>query len=206
MTVGWTPEQLEELRGLIASGMTGAEVAEKLGRNRKTIIAIALSKGLGPWKVRGGRRCREKPDRDTFADLWASETIPEIAARFSVSNKTVYTWAQQWDLPSKRELETEEQRLERIRKITNTLKRSGRKFERQCFTLASKPEGYQRDMSEAGQAADFMRRDRRVFRCDAAGQQARNGKFWMCGTVRLTDAELIARASAKGWQPARWAA
>ena len=206
MNVGWTPEQLDELRGMIASGMTGAQVAEQLGRNRKSVIAIALKRGLGPWKVRGGRRCLCKPDRDTFADLWASETIPEIAARFNVSKKTVYMWAQQWGLPAKREVETEEQRLERARKISDTLKRSGRKFERQCFTLAYKPEGYQRDMTVAGQAADFMRRDRRVFRCNATGQQAQGGKFWMCGTVRLTDVELIERARLKGFQAVRWAA
>jgi hypothetical protein len=61
-------------------------------------------------------------------------------------------------------------------------------------------------MSEAGQAADFMRRDRRVFRCDLNGNQNAKGKYWMCGIVWMTDDELINRARSKGFRAVRWAA
>jgi len=210
MIVGWTPEQLEELRALIKQGLLANDVAEKLGRNRKSVLSIARQYDLGPWLgSRGGRPCMDKPSREHFSEQFYNTSTADLAARYQVSKKTIYLWAQQYGLPGKRVIgETEEQRAARVERARRAQLKSsaGRKFERQCFTLAYKPEGYQRDMSEAGQAADFMRRDRRVFRCDLNGNQSQGGKYWMCGIVWMTDAELIERARAKGFQAVRWAA
>lgn len=71
----------------------------------------------------------------------------------------------------------------------------------------SQPQGFQqrplisnRDMSQAGQAADYLRRYGAVYRCDAVGKPNPKGTHWKRNFAVLTDDEIIARASRLGWQ------
>jgi len=53
---------------------------------------------------------------------------------------------------------------------------------------------YRRDMSEAGQAAEYLQQFGGVWRCAKTGKPDPNGKFWRRGNAVLTDAEIIERA------------
>lgn len=62
-----------------------------------------------------------------------------------------------------------------------------------------------RDMSHAGQAADFLRHSAPIHRCDARGRTQRehaNAGFWNRGGFVLTDDEVVRRAARQGWMPA----
>ena len=59
----------------------------------------------------------------------------------------------------------------------------------------------QRDMTIAGMAADYMRSDRPVYRCNERGGPDPKGRRWRCGSAVLSDAELIERASYRGFEP-----
>lgn len=59
-----------------------------------------------------------------------------------------------------------------------------------------------RDMSIAGQAADFLRHTGAIFRCDHRGRlpkKGAQGAFWNRGGYVLSDAEVIGRAERLGW-------
>lgn len=53
---------------------------------------------------------------------------------------------------------------------------------------------YRRDMSQAGQAAEYLQQFGGVWRCAKTGKPDPNGKFWRRGNAVLTDAEIIERA------------
>lgn len=62
-----------------------------------------------------------------------------------------------------------------------------------------------RDVTQAGLAADYLRRFGSVYRCDVNGRQLADGFFWCRGgRVVLTDQELIERAMRNGWNPDAW--
>jgi hypothetical protein len=65
-------------------------------------------------------------------------------------------------------------------------------------------DSYSRDMSIDGQAAEFMAKDRPVYRCNEAGRQDLAGLFWRCGNAIITPAELMERARHKGWDSEGW--
>jgi hypothetical protein len=61
-----------------------------------------------------------------------------------------------------------------------------------------------RDMSRAGQAAEFLQKFGPVYRCDEQGRQLEDGFFWRRGLAVLTDAEIIERAERNGWDADAW--
>lgn len=61
-----------------------------------------------------------------------------------------------------------------------------------------------RAKTQADLAADHLRRLSSVWRCNENGSPNPKGKFWRRGWAILTDAELIARAVAKGFDPSAW--
>lgn len=184
----WTQPDLDHLRELIAAGHTSAQVSDLTGHCQEQILRAALKHGLGPWKHVAA--LPTKPDRDAYAKRMNELSPDQMAEVYGVTRKTVYKWARLFGLAwpeSKRAWHS--RRLMHAKPVIQTA-----------------GEAYQRDMSEAGQAADFMRRDRPVFRCDLNGKQAQGGKYWMCGIVWMTDDELINRARSKGFRAVRWAA
>jgi hypothetical protein len=61
-----------------------------------------------------------------------------------------------------------------------------------------------RDWSQAGQAAEYLRRFGPVYRCNDTGMPSQGGRFWNRGGYILTDADLIARAERLGWDADAW--
>lgn len=62
------------------------------------------------------------------------------------------------------------------------------------FAGPGAPTPFHRDMSPAGQAADYLRQFGAVWRCTETGRPDHQGKFWRRGHAVLTDAEIIERA------------
>lgn len=58
-----------------------------------------------------------------------------------------------------------------------------------------------RDLTLAGQAADFLRRFGSVYRCDVTGKPNSKGTRWKRNYSVLTDDELMHRARRLGWTP-----
>lgn len=74
-----------------------------------------------------------------------------------------------------------------------TAARSNAPFRSSCRPGAG-VERAPRDMSPAGQAADYLRQFSGVWRCNADGGQSIGGKYWRRGSSILTDAQIIERA------------
>lgn len=74
-------------------------------------------------------------------------------------------------------------------------------FKRQTGTLARIM--IHRDHSDAGQAADFLRRFGAVYRCDEGGKPNSKGAFWNRNNHVLDDGEIMFRAKRLGWSPVR---
>lgn len=62
----------------------------------------------------------------------------------------------------------------------------------------------QRVQGIADMAAQHLRRDAPVFRCDADGQANPKGKCWRFGNLTLTEDEMLAKAERKGWRADAW--
>lgn len=61
-----------------------------------------------------------------------------------------------------------------------------------------------RTMDDAARAADYLRRDCPVIRCNEAGKYEEQGDHYRIGRAVLTHPEIIARAERKGWQSDEW--
>ena len=75
----------------------------------------------------------------------------------------------------------------------STVSRSNAPFRSSCRPGAG-VERASRDMSQAGQAADYLRQFSGVWRCNADGGPSIGGRFWRRGGAVLTDAQIIERA------------
>lgn len=136
------------------------------------------------------------PVPDDFAELQRRMTIHHLMAHYEVGRKIIRRWLEETGNKRVRFAKPADQPSQRKRGATAPAP----KHNVSTFLLAPRAIASRRDLTPAGRAAEFMQRDRPVFRCDERGQQAENGAFWMCGRVRLTDAELIERAEAKGFR------
>jgi len=230
----WTAEEIEQVRQFIASGKTTIDASEVLGRSRKAIMDVAIRNDLGCWQAHGGKPRVERQLPDDFAQLATNMTNDELAAHYRTRKENITLWRkltgvfavrvpppprQHPTLPAGFALDapglTMKQAKERYNRGETTLNRWAIEADI-CFRtprLAKTimgPKGAvdrtQRDMTRAGQAADYLRRLSSVFRCDANGRAKTNGKFWRRGSATLTDADLIERAEDRGWNPHAWKA
>lgn len=62
----------------------------------------------------------------------------------------------------------------------------------------------QRSQGHADMAAQHLRREAPVFRCNKDGTANPKGKCWRYGNTVLTEEELIAKAERKGWDGQAW--
>lgn len=141
----------------------------------------------------GGPRAPVPAD---FVANQALMSIPHLMAHYGVGRKVIRRWLDETGNKRVRPAKAEAQPDKRKKAAPAPLLRPTVG----TFFLTPLAFSSRRDLSPVGRAAEFMQRDRPVFRCDERGQQAQNGRFWMCGRVRLTDDELIERAEAKGFQ------
>ena len=116
-----------------------------------------------------------------FASLAPTMTRHEAESFFGCGEKVLQRWASQHGVKFRRQISVVSG--QRRHKINDT----------------------QRDMTRAGQAAEFLQRFGPVFRCEGTGRQNPRGKFWRRGNAYpLTDAEIIDRAEFRGFDADAW--
>jgi len=194
----WTPERMDEVRGLIAKGMTAREVSEATGLTRKAVIEAAKRYGLGPWLVKPGSKpgdTRHIPD--DYAERWAVLSNKQLAAHYRKSGATVGVWNKLLGLvrPTGKHVNPKPAKTAPPKTITSaTVKR---------WPAHHKPAPMvsNRDVTQAGLAADFLRRFGPVVRCRADGRYDERGTHWRRGSTVLTADEVIERAQRNGWRP-----
>lgn len=176
----YSPAQIETVRTMIAAGHTAAEIAKAIGRSRSGVIGMAFRRNFGPWKT---VLDKPRPVPNDFAKQWEGSRHKELAKFYGCSLAMVARWVKASGLTRTR---LAEQQLPRKPRLVSTRVHGHKPVMSEIY----------RDMSPAGFAADTLRRDRWVvFRCNADGRQSQGGKFWKCGRVLCTDAELIERAA-----------
>jgi len=189
---GWSDADLETIRQGMIAGLNAAQIAESMGngRGRKGVLNAAKHYALGEWASnKGGRPTDTIPD--DFAEKWATMTIRDLMVVYSRSFNTITKWTRKLNLKRPRRAVAKPQTVSFIRQAPS----EKRRFVKDRYANAP-TNTHQRDMSAAGIAADVLRRDRwAVYRCNEAGHQSIGGKFWRCGRVVVTDAELIERAA-----------
>ena len=117
-----------------------------------------------------------------FEDFARSHSQRETMRHFGISRDMVRTFEAKMD-------------LKRVRFITApTVPSAAPKFIKPNAYQTAPVNRVQRDMSAAGQAADFLRKFGPVYRCDVKGAPLADGFFWRRGSAILSDAELIERA------------
>lgn len=117
-------------------------------------------------------------------------TMQELRQRYRRSEAIIYRWCRQASV-----------QLRTIRKKTDKAQRPslggmGR--------AKPAPLNQHRDMTHAGQAADYLRRFGPVVRCNAGGQYDPTGPCWRRGSTILSADEVIARARRQGFNPDAW--
>jgi transposase len=233
----WTPARREQLRELVASGLTARDIAPAFGLTRKAIIEAVRRHELGPWLAKpGSKRGDTNHIPADFAALWQGKSLMELAAHYHRSTSTVALWTKRLGLVRKRgakmsigpaPVPTDFVTTQLGKTIAHLQNRYGvgkdvirrwlresdvtRQPESQALRLI-KPNAYatapldrvQRDMSNAGQAVDFLRRFGAVYRCNERGGADVKGNRWRRGSAILTDADIIERAERLGWDANAW--
>lgn len=160
------------------------------------------TKAISRWRKQCGfthhnaPAVKPKPIPETFASACEVMTSRQVCEHFGIGISTMWKWCAKAGARPYREPKQ------------LTAKRAlyagkGRPKRRDFGGIAS---SVHRDDSEAGRAANFLRRLGPLFRCDAQGHQLQDGFFWNRGGHILTDEDIIARAQRKGWNPEQWRA
>lgn len=112
-------------------------------------------------------------------------TRRDLAAHYRRSTDTIRRWLSEAGVDAKP--------APKLKLVTG---RADRQFTPIVTTL--------RDMSQVGQAVDYLRKFGPVSRCFATGRLDPQGDHWRRGSAILTDAEIIGRARRNGWNPDAW--
>lgn len=225
----WTPEEREQVRALVADGLNSREIALIVTHPRKGITDAVAKYQLGPWLakpgIKPGTRMRAAPD--DFADLAARLTHYQLRGHYRVAASTITRWAREVGMgkpaggmavpmpenfPHLAPTMTQPQARAMYGRGETVLLRwcreAGVKFKRRTVGVPrssqSPVDRNQRDMTRAGQAADFLRRFGPVFRSDAEGNPKPSGTHWRRGRFVLTDDDVLERAEHLGFAPEAW--
>lgn len=137
------------------------------------------------------REPRIEPLPDGFELVAPVMTMRELKERFGKGKTTIWKWCRRANVQPRR-ASTHPPRASRpIGHI-----HAGRKL--------NPFDGPHRDISRAGQAADYLRQFGPVIRCNSAGRYDQNGDHWRRGSSILCADEIIARAIRNGWNPDAW--
>lgn len=159
-----------------------------------------------------------RPIPDDFAEVAPTLTVGQAVERFKVNVQRLYKWERATGVQCRRaHRESRGGRKPRVpaaRKVREPARKKAVEFVRAAppphkvhtaRATSLRDHGPQRDMSRAGQAADFLKKYAPVYRCNDVGAQSIGGKFWRYGnSLPLTDAELVERATRKGFDPDAW--
>lgn len=155
---------------------------ERYGKSVNIITRWRRESGTRAPEHRHGPRNRAgSPAPDGFATTAPGLTIKELRERFGAGEATVLRWL--------RETGAQHRRV---------------RFARTASYILAPVDRPHRDLSAAGQAADYLRRFAPVIRCDATGRFDPNGDHWLRGSTLLTGPEVIERAEYNGWQADAW--
>lgn len=135
----------------------------------------------------------DKPAPEGYADFAAVETVRALMERYGVSRHVI----RRWDA----EVGRTRARFEQVRV---SAKAKGTASIHKIGNTRTPFEQAHRDHSQAGQAADYLRRLGPVVRCDADGAYDPRGDFYRRGSTVLTPDELVDRAVRNGWDPNAW--
>lgn len=151
------------------------------------------TKVLVRWRAETGIIVRNPseptPMPDGFALVAQSMTMRELRERYSRSEPVVRRWCQLAGVTPRRVGTKERVQL-------GLASRAARNF--------SPVNVSHRDMSRAGQAADFLRRFGPVVRCNSGGRYDPKGDHWRRGCSILAAAEVIERAERLGFDADAW--
>ena len=195
-----TPAELDQLRELINDGVRSQQIAETMGKGRKTILAVVKREGL-VWKSRGFNTPEKtkRPPPDDFRERAAEFTAFKLIFHYRTSWDVVMRWfaetgADRYRVPSGPKPKPKPPRKPKA--SAGSLSRMGH------TTAPIVVEHVRRDTTSAGQAADFLRRLGPVSRCNEAGRADIAGRFWRRGSRNgvMTDAELVDLAVSLGWR------
>lgn len=157
---------------------------------------------LRRWEVDTGVRMMRKaptlrPMPTDFVERHAEMQLTALARHYRTSTEVTTRWAAEAGV--KRAQNT------RIRKAVPFVRAAPERRKIIGAPNRTAPvDRTQRDMSSAGQAADFLRRFAPVVRCDAAGRYSPAGDHWRRGSSVLTAAEIVERAERLGFDPNAW--
>ncbi|NYD88777.1 hypothetical protein [Sphingomonas melonis] len=150
------------------------------------------------------------PPPSDFAEKWAEKTNAALCGHYRRGWNTIARWSKELGLVRPVRLPAPRAVPARKKRVTVDFVRSARE---RSGPPPQRPNAYQaatmtraiRDMSPAGQAADYLRRFGPVVRCDERGRYNENGTHWRRGSTVLTAADVIARAEFNGWRADQWA-
>lgn len=170
-----------------------------------TVPQLAAKFGVGTsvaqrWRMElGGKKRVSKAVPDDFEANWRRMSIRALAAHYRRQCMTVVEWARELGLNRKdaplRVCKPKPAKVAkpRVVRIVKPTKETTKPLKPNAFQNVP-VDRVQRDMSAAGQAADYLRRFGPVYRCDWRGLPLADGFFWRRGTAILTDQDLIERA------------
>lgn len=189
-----------KLRELIATGLSAERVAAMVGCGRKAIMATVAKHNLGPWCGQGGVQQRAAPA--DFDEQFAKMSVEALAEHYRAGMHTVRRWAKEKGLTrpvgyngqiNRQPAKPKAPKIAAPRKaaVRPTFCAPKLVAHHPLVTLSR-----HRDMSAAGQAADYLRQFGAVWRCTETGRPDPAGKFWRRGSAVLSDTEIVERA---GW-------
>jgi len=175
-----------------------ADFAEHATRETRDQLRARYGVGhhvLGQWcaavgraPMQAGTHAKARPA--DFADKHGQMTVADLCAHYAAGKATVRRWASELALR---------------KQPFGTGRPKGSKSVTTAKLLPfhkPAPVPLMRDLSVAGQAADYLRRLGPVIRCDAAGKYDPAGSHYRRGSTVLTAGEIIARAERLGWRQA----
>lgn len=200
----WTEQEIATVERMVGEGATRREIANALGRTMQSVDHHRNMRGGLAIKRRGAPPRAIPAD---FAEKWALMPITALAKHYRAGPNAIRAWAAELGLS----------RTSAWRSEPFKAKPPAPKAEKKAMRLPdvtpigrglslAPADTYQRDMSPAGQAADYLRHFGAVYRCDAAGRAVDtvvsgranpDATHWRWGNAVMTSSELIERAASK---------
>lgn len=201
--------------GVVRAKLTGgrrtrevpADFAEiSVGRSNTQLMAHygCGSEMLYRWRRQSGvKRFDKMIVPDDFAEMWKTRGILQLAAHYGRNHHTIAIWINKLGLYRPRGRTLAQEAIRAVKEAKPKVVKLVSPVSPPCApSRFIKPDAFrtapvdrvQRDMSPAGQAADYLRKFGPVYRCDVRGRPLADGFFWRRGNAVLSDAEIIERA------------